>query len=72
MALKPINILCVFLVNMRKKSKKSLYFFNGNNYRDATVPKVGRPTKRKRYYKTLGTKVINGQLSPPLPNKSEA
>ncbi len=35
-----------------------------NNQNSIKVPKVGKPTIKKRYYKTLGTSVINSSMSP--------
>ena len=34
------------------------------NQNSLKVPKVVKPTKKKRNYKTLGTSVINSTLSP--------
>ena len=35
------------------------------NQKSITVPKVVKPTNNKRYYKTLGTNVINSPMPPP-------
>ena len=40
-----------------------------NHQNSIKVPKVVEPTNRKRYYKTLGTSVINIQMSPPFQHK---
>ena len=37
------------------------------NQNSIKVPNVVKPKNKKRYYKTLGTSVINSPLSPPLP-----